>query len=137
MIRNLCKDNSFLSLKAIDATLLDKQVGIDLKDTLIFHKSTCVGMAANMIGVNKKIIAFFNDNHVVIMYNPIVLRKYGNTYQVEEGCLCHNGKKLTTRYEKIQVSYLNEEFKKITKSYSGFTSEIIQHELDHLEGVLI
>ena len=137
MIRNLCKDDAFLSLKAIEATKDDTNVGNDLVDTLVFHKSTCVGMAANMIGVNKRIIVIFNQNEVILMYNPKILKYYGNTYSVEEGCLCHLGKKLTSRYEKVQVTYLNKDFKMITKTFVGFTAEIIQHEMDHLEGILI
>jgi peptide deformylase len=137
MIRNLCRDDKFLSLKGEEASIKDKQIGIDLVDTLAFHQSTCVGMAANMIGENKRIIAFFDNKKIILMYNPIILRYYGNVYETSEGCLCHNGSKKTKRYEKIQVTYLDKDFKKLTKTFTGFTSQIIQHEMDHLEGILI
>lgn len=139
MIKNICKDNSFLSLPSISATNDDISIGKDLLDTLKANSSICVGMAANMIGINKAIIAIYmqEDNKYIVMYNPIILRKYGKKYKVQEGCLSHVGKKETIRYEKIQLEYQNEDFKRVVKTFTGFTSEIIQHEVDHLFGILI
>lgn len=137
MIRKICRDNNFLSLPSTNATRDDIVYGRDLLDTLMDNASSCVGMAANMIGVNKAIIAFIDENKYVVMYNPRIIRYYGKKYSVYEECLSHEGKKNVERYEKIQVQFQNEDFKVLVKTYSGFTAEIIQHEIDHLFGKLI
>lgn len=137
MVKNICKNLEILRTISIDATMIDRQIGIDLMDTLKFHASTCVGMAANMIGVNKRIIAINDNGKYILMYNPTVLRQYGEVYLSKEGCLCHNGMREVTRYEKIQIEYFNDNFKKICKTFVGFTAEIIQHEMDHCNGVII
>lgn len=137
MIRKIYRDNNFLSLPSTNATRDDIVYGRDLLDTLMDNASSCVGMAANMIGVNKAIIAFIDENKYVVMYNPRIIRYYGKKYSVYEGCLSHEGKKNVERYEKIQVQFQNEDFKVLVKTYSGFTAEIIQHEIDHLFGKLI
>lgn len=137
MIKRICKDVNFLSLPSIEATKDDFEHGKNLLDTLMDNASKCVGMAANMIGINKAIIAFKDEDKYVIMYNPKIIRFFGNKYSVFEGCLSHNGTKKVERYEKIQVQFQNEEFKVQVKTYKGFTAEIIQHEVDHLFGKLI
>ena len=141
MIKEIVTDQFLLSRTAQTATLEDQQVASDLYDTLsyyYFEKGTCVGMAANMIGINKAIIAFVDQEKISIMYNPIIMKEEGK-YKTEESCLSHPDEeaKETSRYKKIKVSYLDENFKKKIKTYTGFTAQIIQHEMDHLEGVLI
>lgn len=138
MIRSIIKDPLFLSRKAEPATIDDLSVAIDLKETLSAHLHECVGMAANMIGINKRIIIFKDDDQLRVMFNPEIIKVSKNTYFTEEGCLSHPGQsKKVKRYQSIKVSYLDENWKKKIKTYSGFTAEIIQHECDHLEGVLI
>lgn len=138
MIREIKKGTQIFSKKAKRATLKDIETGQDLLDTLIAHKDECVGMAANMIGVNKAVIAFVDNEKIQIMYNPIIMKEEGK-YATKESCLSHPHEeaKDTFRYKKIKVSYLDENFKKKIKTYTGFTAQIIQHEMDHLEGVLI
>ena len=137
MIKDIVKDDFFLSQKALDANENDLTIIQDLKDTLNANKERCVGMAANMIGYKKRIIIFYDNKTPTIMINPILLSHSKTQYKTLEGCLSHIGTKETKRYEKIKVQYLDENMKLKIKTYTGFTAQIIQHELDHLEGILI
>ena len=136
MIRELCKDELFLARKAAPATPDDLGVAQDLLDTLIAHEDGCVGMAANMIGVAKRIIAFDNEGEYQVMFNPVILKKAG-PYEAEEGCLSLSGTRKTKRYQTIKVQWQNEKFQTRVKTFTGWTAEIIQHELDHCEGIII
>lgn len=136
MIREICKDVIFLAQKAEPATPEDLPVAADLLDTLEYHKEGCVGMAANMIGINKRIIAFDNDGQYMVMFNPEILRKTG-PYETEEGCLSLTGVRTTKRWNTIKVKWQNEKFQQRIKDFSGWTAEIIQHEIDHCEGIII
>lgn len=136
MIREICKDVIFLAQKAEPATPEDLPVAADLLDTLEHHKEGCVGMAANMIGINKRIIAFDNDGQYMVMFNPEILRKTG-PYEAEEGCLSLTGVRTTKRWKTIKVKWQNEKFQQRIKDFSGWTAEIIQHEIDHCEGIII
>ena len=136
MIREICKDEFFLSLKAEPATVDDLAIAQDLLDTLAAHKDGCVGMAANMIGVNKRIIVFDNDGEHMVMLNPEILKK-STPYDAEEGCLSLSGTRKTKRYQTIKVQWQNEQLQTRVKNFSGWTAQIIQHEIDHCEGVLI
>ena len=136
MIREICKDPIFLSRRAEPAALEDLEVAGDLLDTLKAHKDGCVGMAANMIGVCKGIIAFENQGSYMVMFNPEILKK-SQPYETEEGCLSFPGSRKTTRYQVIKVRWQNEKFQERIKTFSGFTAQIIQHEIDHCQGILI
>lgn len=136
MIKEIIRDDFFLSLKSSEATKEDLYIVQDLKDTLTHNKHRCVGMAANMIGYTKRIIIVDDNGKQVIMINPALLKSSG-MYQTEEGCLSHDGVRPCTRYEKVKVQYYDEQMKIKIKTYSGFTAQIIQHEMDHLEGILI
>lgn len=136
MIREICKDVIFLAQKAEPATPEDLPVAADLLETLTYHKDGCVGMAANMIGVNKRIIAFDNEGKYMVMFNPEILRKTG-PYETEEGCLSLTGVRPTKRWKTIKVKWQNEKFQQRIKNFTGWTAEIIQHEIDHCEGILI
>ena len=137
MVRNIVKDIESLKIKSIEASLEDKYIAEDLKDTLIFNRNSCVGMAANMIGFSKRIIIFEDTNgYYTIMYNPVIISKT-DQYETEEGCLSLIGKRKCIRYKKIKVEYYNEDFKKRIKTYVDVIAEIIQHEIDHLEGIII
>ena len=136
MIRDICKDEAFLAQKAQPAVPEDLPVAQDLLDTLIAHKAGCVGMAANMIGVNKRIIAFDNEGTYQVMLNPVLVKQSG-PYEAEEGCLSLSGTRKTKRFQTIKVQWQNEQFQTRIKTFTGWTAEIIQHELDHCEGVLI
>ncbi|WP_298731365.1 peptide deformylase [uncultured Subdoligranulum sp.] len=136
MIREICKDVIFLAQKAEPATPEDLPVAADLLETLTYHKDGCVGMAANMIGVNKRIIAFDNEGEYMVMFNPEILRKTG-PYETEEGCLSLTGVRPTKRWKTIKVKWQNEKFQQRIKNFTGWTAEIIQHEIDHCEGILI
>lgn len=136
MIREICKDVLFLGRKAERATPDDLSVAADLLETLAFHKEGCVGMAANMIGVNKRIIAFDNDGQYMVMFNPEILRKTG-PYDTEEGCLSLTGVRPVKRWKTIKVQWQNEQFQTRIKNFTGWTAEIIQHEIDHCEGIII
>ena len=136
MVREICREQSFLAQKAEPATPADLPVAVDLLETLEHHKDGCVGMAANMIGVNKRIIAFDNDGHYMVMLNPEILRKSG-PYETEEGCLSLTGVRPTKRWKTIKVQWQNENFQSRVKNFSGWTAQIIQHEIDHCEGILI
>lgn len=137
MIKEIVKDDFFLSQIAEKATKEDLYIGTDLKDTLQAHLHECVGMAGNMIGYNKAVIIFLEDEKIRVMYNPEIIKTSGNYHECEEGCLSHVGQKSVKRYETIKVSYFDESFKKKIKTYTGFTAQIIQHECDHLKGILI
>ena len=136
MIREICRDQFFLARKAEPATAADLSVGQDLLDTLAAHKDGCVGMAANMIGVNKRIIAFDNEGEYMLMFNPVIVKQSG-AYEAEEGCLSLSGTRKTKRYKTIKVQWQNEKFQTRLRTFSGWTAEIIQHEIDHCEGILI
>lgn len=136
MIREICKDVIFLAQKAEPATPDDLPVAADLLETLEHHKDGCVGMAANMIGVNKRIIAFDNDGEYMVMFNPEILRKSG-PYETEEGCLSLTGVRPVKRWKTIKVQWQNEKFQQRIKNFTGWTAEIIQHEIDHCEGIII
>ena len=136
MIRDICKDEAFLSQKAQPATLDDLPVAVDLLETLEHHKDGCVGMAANMIGVNKRISAFDNDGKYMVMFNPEIIRKSG-PYSAEEGCLSLSGIRPAKRWKSIKVRWQNEKFQERLKTFTGWTAQIIQHEVDHCEGILI
>ena len=136
MIRDICKDELFLTRKAAPALPEDLPIAQDLLETLIAHKDGCVGMAANMIGVNKRIIAFDNEGEYMLMFNPEIVKKSG-PYETEEGCLSLSGTRKTKRFQTIKVQWQNETFQPRIKTFSGWTAEIIQHELDHCDGILI
>lgn len=136
MIREICKDETFLAQKAEPATPQDASVAADLLETLEHHKDGCVGMAANMIGINKRIIAFDNDGTYMVMYNPEILRKTG-PYDTEEGCLSLTGVRPVKRWKTIKVRWQGEQFRQRIKNFTGWTAEIIQHEIDHCEGIII
>lgn len=136
MVREICKDTMLLGRKAAPAGPEDEQVGQDLLDTLAAHSAECIGMAANMIGVNKAIIVISAGPLNILMYNPVISKKSG-AYETEEGCLSLTGTRKTTRYQKIEVEYQNASWKKMKQTFTGLTAEIIQHEVDHLQGILI
>lgn len=137
MVKELVHDPLFLGIKSKDAVKEDILVGRGLLDTLMAHRETCVGMAANMIGVMKRVIAFSDNVRYTVMYNPEIISKSG-MYQTEEGCLSLlGGPRPTTRYRTIRVRYQDNSFTWKTASYTGFTAQIIQHEIDHCSGVLI
>ena len=136
MIREICKDEAFLAQKAAPAAADDLGTAQDLLDTLIAHKDGCVGMAANMIGVCKRIIAFEAENGYMVMFSPVIVRQSG-PYEAEEGCLSLAGTRKTRRFQTIKVQWQNEKFQTRRKTFTGWTAEIIQHEIDHCEGILI
>ena len=136
MIREICRDETFLSQKAAPATADDLATAQDLLDTLTAHKDDCVGMAANMIGVCKRIIAFDNEGTYMVMFNPVIVRQSG-PYEAQEGCLSLSGVRKTKRFQTIKVQWQNEQFQTRLKTFTGWTAEIIQHEIDHCEGILI
>ena len=136
MIREICKDEVFLAQKAEPATVDDLCVAQDLLETLEAHKKGCVGMAANMIGVNKRIIVFDNQGTYMAMFNPEIVKQSG-PYETEEGCLSLIGTRKTKRFQSIKVQYQNEKFQVRFKTFTGWTAEIIQHEIDHCEGIII
>ena len=137
MVRELMHDPIFLSRKSTPATAEDLEVAQDLLETLTFHKEGCVGMAANMIGVTKRIIVFDNEGSYMTMLNPVIL-KAGEPYETEEGCLSLlGGLRKCKRYKKIKVQYQNLQMQTRLKTFTGWTAQIIQHEIDHCNGVLI
>ena len=136
MVREICKDEAFLAQRAEPATADDLGVAQDLLDTLIAHKDGCVGMAANMIGVNKRIIAFENDGKYMIMLNPVIIKKL-DPYEAEEGCLSLAGTRKAERWRSIRVQWQNEKLQTRVKTFTSFTAEIIQHEIGHCEGIII
>lgn len=137
MVKELIHDPIFLGQKSEPATINDLQTAADLLDTLTYHKDGCVGMAANMIGIKKRIICFDNEGKYMTMFNPEIIKK-SEPYQTEEGCLSLMGSpRKTIRYKKIRVQYQTAEFKIRTKTFEGWTAQIVQHEIDHCNGVLI
>ena len=136
MIQKIVRDVFFLGQKSVPAQPEDTLVGKDLQDTLRANQDRCVGMAANMIGVRKRIIIVNMGITNVVMYNPVIVRK-DSPYETEEGCLSLEGVRKTTRYQNIEVEYFDTSWKKRRQKYSGWTAQIIQHEVDHLDGVII
>ena len=136
MIRQIVHDPLFLAMKSEPATEEDRQILTDLLDTLRAHLDRCVGMAANMIGERKRIIVFCNGPMQVVMINPVIISRF-NEYETEEGCLSLAGARKTKRYRKITVRYQDRLFKSRTDTFEGFTAQIIQHEIDHCDGILI
>lgn len=137
MVKELMHDPIFLGGKSEVATIDDLQTAQDLLDTLTAHKESCVGMAANMIGVRKRIIAFDNEGKYMVMFNPEILRKSG-PYETEESCLSLlGGPRKCKRYQSIKVQWQTEKFETRIKTFTGWTAQIIEHEIDHCNGVLI
>ena len=136
MIREICKDEAFLAQKAEPATPADLSIAADLLETLEHHRAGCVGMAANMIGVNKRIIVFDNEGVYQVMYNPEIVKKFA-PYETEEGCLSLTGTRPAKRWKSIKVRWQNEKFQERVKTFTGWTAQIIQHELDHCQGIVI
>ncbi len=136
MIRDIMQDEGFLAQPSEPSGPEDIAVAEDLLETLAAHKESCVGMAANMIGVRKRIIAFDNEGVYMVMFNPEVIRKTGR-YQAEEGCLSLGGVRKATRWKSIKVRYQNERFQERFMTFQGWTAQIIQHEIDHCDGILI
>ena len=137
MVRELMHDPIFLARKSVPASAEDLAVAQDLLDTLMHHKESCVGMAANMIGVQKRIIAFDNEGTYMAMLNPEILKK-SDEYETEEECLSLlGGPRKTKRYQKIKVQYQTEQLQTRIKTFTGWTAQIIQHEIDHCNGILI
>lgn len=136
MVRPIMKDTAFLAQKAEKAGPEDVSVADDLLETLQAHADGCVGMAANMIGVSKRIIVFDNEGTYMVMFNPEIV-KCSQPYQAEEGCLSLTGRRTAKRYRSIKVQYQNDQFQTRLKTFTGWTAQIIQHEIDHCNGVLI
>jgi len=136
MIKPIMRDVLFLGQKSVSATAADLAVADDLMDTLRANAGRCVGMAANMIGVKKRIIVFDNGGVMMEMFNPEILSRDG-AYDAEEGCLSLDGTRKTVRYRRIYVQWQNRAFQSCRGSFSGFTAQIIQHEIDHLNGIVI
>ena len=137
MVCEICREEAFLAQKAEAATAEDLGVAQDLLDTLAAHRDGCVGMAANMIGVCKRVIAFDNEGTYMVMLNPEIV-KQSEAYETEEGCLSlTGGPRKTKRFQKIKVQYQTTELQTRLKTFTGWTAQIIQHEIDHCNGVLI
>ena len=136
MIKPIIKDPIFLAQKSEPATVLDLSVAQDLRDTLAAHRDGCVGMAANMIGVARRVIIFDDNGSPTVMFNPEIIKCSG-AYEAEEGCLSLTGTRKARRFRSIKVRYQNERFETRLKTNTGFTAQIIQHEIDHCNGVLI
>lgn len=136
MIQPIMKELIFLGQKSEAATVEDLQIAEDLLDTLRANAEHCVGMAANMIGVKKRIIVFDNGGTYQVMFNPEII-KYSGSYEAEEGCLSLTGTRKTKRNRSIKVQYQNMELQTRIKTFSGWTAQIIQHEIDHCNGIVI
>lgn len=136
MVREIMRDPLFLSVRSQEAVRADKPIALDLLDTLRAHEEGCVGMAANMIGEHKRIIAVQTGYGPVAMINPVITKKAG-PYETEEGCLSLPGVRRTKRYETIEVRYLDLMYRPCKKTFTGYTAQIIQHEVDHCDGILI
>ena len=137
MVKEIAHDPILLARKSTPAEKEDLQIAQDLLDTLAFHREGCVGMAANMIGVCKRIIAFDNDGSYMVMFNPQILKQEG-LYETQEGCLSLlGGPRKCLRYQKIKVQYQTLDFQTRLKTFTGWTAQIIQHEIDHCNGILI
>ena len=136
MVREIMKDEVFLAEASEKATAEDTEIARDLLETLEAHKAGCVGMAANMIGVRKRIIAFDNEGSYMVMFNPEIVKKSG-AYEAEEGCLSLTGTRKPRRWQSIKVQYQNEKMQIRLKTFTGWTAQIIQHEIDHCNGLII
>ena len=137
MVKELIHDPIFLAQRSQIATAADLQAAQDLADTLVFHRQTCVGMAANMIGIARRIIAFYDGDSLQIMFNPEIVKTAGE-YRAEESCLSLlGGPRPARRFQKIKVRYQTADFQTRLKTFEGFTAQIIQHEIDHCNGILI
>ena len=136
MIREICEDEIFLAQKAEPATPDDLPVAADLLETVTHHQEDCWGMAANMIGVNKRIIVFNNEGSYMVMFNPEIIKK-SEPYEAEEECLSLPGFRPAKRWKIIEVRYQDEGFLSCSRVFTGLTAQIIQHEIDHCEGILI
>ena len=136
MIRPIMKSTLILSRPSAPATAQDASVAQDLLDTFAANRRGCAGMAANMIGVSKRIIAFDNEGTYMVMFNPQIVKQSGG-YEAEEGCLSLTGTRKTRRWQSIKVQYQNEKFQTRLKTFTGWTAQIIQHEIDHCEGIII
>lgn len=136
MVKEIVRDIIFLGQKSADATPADIKDAMDLQDTLIANRAGCVGLAGNMIGVKKRIIAVNDNGNYLIMMNPEIIRKSGK-FTTEEGCLSLDGVRVTERYKTITVKYQDMNFKNRTGTYTGWTAQIIQHEIDHCNGIII
>lgn len=136
MVREIVRDVIFLGQKSTDATIADIKTAMDLVDTLEANRNACVGMAANMIGVKKRIIAINDNGFTKLMINPTITAK-SCKFETEEGCLSLSGVRPTTRYKNITVKYLDMNFKEHTEKFTGWTAQIIQHEVDHCDGIVI
>lgn len=136
MIQPIVHDPLFLAQKSAPATPADADTARDLLETLTAHADGCVGMAANMIGVAKRIIAVEAEDGYLVLFNPVILKKSG-PYETEEGCLSLTGTRKTKRFQTIKVQWQNEKFQTRIKTFTGWTAEILQHEIDHCDGILI
>ena len=136
MVREIMKDEVFLAEASEKATAEDTEIARDLLETLEAHKAGCVGMAANMIGAAKRIIAVEGEDGYLVMFNPVIVKQSG-AYETDEGCLSLIGTRKTKRHKVIKVQWQNEKFQTRLKTFTGWTAEIIQHEIDHCEGILI
>ena len=136
MMKTIVRDALFLNQKSEEATIADLKVAQDLEDTLKANRDRCVGMAANMIGYRKRIIIVATGLADLVMINPVITDK-SEPYETEEGCLSLPGTRKTTRYNRITVKYLDKRFEEHTQNFSGYIAQIIQHEADHLDGILI
>ena len=136
MVRDICRDEAFLAQRSEPATADDLPTARDLLETLAAHKDGCVGMAANMIGVSRRIIAFDNGGEYMIMLNPVIIKSSG-AYEAEEGCLSLTGTRRAKRFHTIKVQWQNEKLQTRIRTFTGWTAEIIQHEIDHCDGILI
>ena len=136
MVREIVRDQAFLAQKAEPAGPEDLPLAQDLLDTLAAHRDGCVGMAANMIGVNKRAIVFDYEGKHMVMFDPEIVKKSG-PYQAQEGCLSLPGVRPAKRWRSIKVQYRNEQFQLRYKTFTGWTAQIVQHEIDHCDGILI
>ena len=136
MVRPIIKSQGFLAKKSVPATPDDKKIATDLLDTFLAHKDECVGMAANMIGWSKRIIIVDVGFAPLVMYNPVITKKEA-PFETEEGCLCLEGERKVTRFARIEVEYQDHAFKPQKQTFTGFVAEIIQHEVDHCNGIVI
>ncbi len=136
MVQNIMRDENFLKIPSAPAAATDAPIADDLSDTLRAHIEGCVGMAANMIGRSIRIIVFLDGSNICEMFNPRILKRDG-AYDAEEGCLSLTGTRRTKRYKTIKVQWQTRDMKPRIKSFSGFTAQIIQHEIDHLDGIII
>ena len=136
MVRPIMRDTAFLAIPSVPADAGDMDIARDLLETLEYNKKGCVGMAANMIGESKRIIAFDNEGTYMLMFNPEIVKCSGQ-YETEEGCLSLVGLRKTARWQSIKVRYQNEAFQVRLKTFTGWTAQIIQHEIDHCNGIII